>query len=243
MAESAMREIVARGDRAPRPVRRGGRAPRRRGAAGRAVGDRRGQRAAPRRGVRRRARDHRRDQGRGADLEARGRGRRAPLGRGHRPGVRSPGTAGERAQVRRARAPGETQLAWEAMRELRPQIGDADEFAARIDDVQRPDGYRLFGVVRGRRDAGRRRRRIPRARDAVRGTHALRRRPLDASRAARGRGHAGGAARAPRRRGPDARLRAGCSSTRASGPSAATRTASTCATAWRSSRTTSRKRL
>ena len=36
------------------------------------------------------------------------------------------------------------------MRELRPQIGDAAQFAARIDDVQRPRRYRLLAVVRGR---------------------------------------------------------------------------------------------
>ena len=50
-------------------------------------------------------------------------------------------------------APGETQLAWEAMRELRPHIGDAGEFAARIDDVQRPGGYRLFAAFEHGRDS------------------------------------------------------------------------------------------
>ena len=70
-------------------------------------------------------------------------------------------------EVRELRS-GETQLAWQAMRELRPQIGDAAQFAARIDDVQRPQGYRLFAVVRGRPRDGRRRRGVPRARDAVR---------------------------------------------------------------------------
>jgi GNAT superfamily N-acetyltransferase len=39
--------------------------------------------------------------------------------------------------------PGETHLAYEAMRELRPNIETEAEFIARVNDVQRPAGYRL----------------------------------------------------------------------------------------------------
>jgi GNAT superfamily N-acetyltransferase len=37
----------------------------------------------------------------------------------------------------------ETSLAYAAMRELRPHIGPDAEFVARVNDVQRPGGYRL----------------------------------------------------------------------------------------------------
>ncbi len=39
--------------------------------------------------------------------------------------------------------PADTGLAYEAMVELRPNIGTASEFVARVNDVQRPAGYRL----------------------------------------------------------------------------------------------------
>ncbi len=39
--------------------------------------------------------------------------------------------------------PGETQLAYEAMLELRPNIGTETEFVALVNDVQRPAGYRI----------------------------------------------------------------------------------------------------
>ena len=39
--------------------------------------------------------------------------------------------------------PADTDLAYEAMLELRPNIGTASEFVARVNDVQRPTGYRL----------------------------------------------------------------------------------------------------
>jgi GNAT superfamily N-acetyltransferase len=39
--------------------------------------------------------------------------------------------------------PAETHLACEAMLELRPHIGSEREFVARVNDVQRPAGYRL----------------------------------------------------------------------------------------------------
>lgn len=42
--------------------------------------------------------------------------------------------------------PGETALAFEAMRELRPRLDDATAFVERIDTVQRPEGYRLAGA-------------------------------------------------------------------------------------------------
>ena len=68
--------------RAPRALSRGRRAPGRPGPAGRAERDRRRLRRPPRGSVRRRPRGDRPDQGRGADLEARGRGRRrGALGR------------------------------------------------------------------------------------------------------------------------------------------------------------------
>jgi len=37
----------------------------------------------------------------------------------------------------------DTRLAYEAMLELRPNIGAESEFVARVNDVQRPAGYRL----------------------------------------------------------------------------------------------------
>ncbi|MTV26333.1 GNAT family N-acetyltransferase [Nitriliruptoraceae bacterium ZYF776] len=42
---------------------------------------------------------------------------------------------------------GETRLAVPALRELRPHLGSDAEVVARIDRVQRPDGYRLLGVL------------------------------------------------------------------------------------------------
>lgn len=39
--------------------------------------------------------------------------------------------------------PSETHLAYEAMLALRPNIGTEAEFVARVNDVQRPSGYRL----------------------------------------------------------------------------------------------------
>jgi GNAT superfamily N-acetyltransferase len=44
-------------------------------------------------------------------------------------------------------AGGETALAFEAMRALRPHLVDAGEFARRVDEVQRPQGYRLIAAV------------------------------------------------------------------------------------------------
>ena len=41
---------------------------------------------------------------------------------------------------------GETHLAFEAARELRPHLTSASEFAERVDRVQRPEGYRLVGA-------------------------------------------------------------------------------------------------
>ena len=46
-------------------------------------------------------------------------------------------------------AAGETALAFEAMRALRTHLADADEFARRVDELQRPQGYRLVAVVEG----------------------------------------------------------------------------------------------
>jgi GNAT superfamily N-acetyltransferase len=40
----------------------------------------------------------------------------------------------------------ETRLAFAAMRALRTHLADEDAFARRVDEVQRPEGYRLAGV-------------------------------------------------------------------------------------------------
>ena len=42
--------------------------------------------------------------------------------------------------------PAETHLAYAAMLELRPHLGSEPEFAAHVNDVQRPEGYRLAGA-------------------------------------------------------------------------------------------------
>ena len=41
---------------------------------------------------------------------------------------------------------GETALAFDAMRELRPHFGDEAGFVARVDELQRPEGYRLVAA-------------------------------------------------------------------------------------------------
>ncbi len=41
---------------------------------------------------------------------------------------------------------GETALAWEALRALRPHLTDRDAFVARIDGLQRPEGYRIVAA-------------------------------------------------------------------------------------------------
>ncbi len=45
-----------------------------------------------------------------------------------------------------------TGLAFLAIRALRPQLGDESEFVHRVDDVQRPEGYRLVGAFVDRSD-------------------------------------------------------------------------------------------
>jgi len=45
--------------------------------------------------------------------------------------------------------PGETGLAFLAMKALRTHLADEEEFVRRIDDVQRPEGYRLVGALDG----------------------------------------------------------------------------------------------
>lgn len=42
--------------------------------------------------------------------------------------------------------PEETRLAYDAMRALRPQIGDEHDFVARVNDFQRPEGYRIVAA-------------------------------------------------------------------------------------------------
>jgi GNAT superfamily N-acetyltransferase len=41
---------------------------------------------------------------------------------------------------------GETHLAFEAARELRPSLESAEAFVTRVDTIQRPEGYRLVGA-------------------------------------------------------------------------------------------------
>jgi GNAT superfamily N-acetyltransferase len=56
--------------------------------------------------------------------------------------------------VIRELAGGDTHLASEAMLVLRPQVGSVEEFVRRVDEVQRPAGYRLIGFfVEGREQA------------------------------------------------------------------------------------------
>jgi GNAT superfamily N-acetyltransferase len=50
-----------------------------------------------------------------------------------------------RTVIREIVPPG-TALAHRAMRELRPHMGDEEAFVRRVDDVQRPEGYRLVGA-------------------------------------------------------------------------------------------------
>jgi hypothetical protein len=45
--------------------------------------------------------------------------------------------------------PPDTGLAFAAKNELRPQLGDQAEFARRVDEVQRPEGYRLVVAFDG----------------------------------------------------------------------------------------------
>jgi GNAT superfamily N-acetyltransferase len=55
--------------------------------------------------------------------------------------------SGSDSPVVREIGPGETGLAHAAMRELRPAFGeDRAGFVRRIDEAQRPQGYRLFGA-------------------------------------------------------------------------------------------------
>jgi GNAT superfamily N-acetyltransferase len=42
--------------------------------------------------------------------------------------------------------PGQTALAWEALRALRPHLTGRDAFVARIDELQRPEGYRIVAA-------------------------------------------------------------------------------------------------
>jgi GNAT superfamily N-acetyltransferase len=50
--------------------------------------------------------------------------------------------------------PPDSGLAYLAMRELRPHVPDEATFVRRVDDVQRPEGYRLAGAFEdGSRDA------------------------------------------------------------------------------------------
>jgi ribosomal protein S18 acetylase RimI-like enzyme len=48
--------------------------------------------------------------------------------------------------VIRELGPGETGLAFEAMRALRPALASEDDFVARVDGVQRAEGYRVVAA-------------------------------------------------------------------------------------------------
>jgi GNAT superfamily N-acetyltransferase len=51
--------------------------------------------------------------------------------------------------------PEETELAFEAMRALRPHQGERERFVERVNEVQRPEGYRLVAALAdGGRQAG-----------------------------------------------------------------------------------------
>lgn len=49
-------------------------------------------------------------------------------------------------RVIRELAAGETHLAYQAMLELRPNIGTSSEFETQVDEIERPEGYRLVGA-------------------------------------------------------------------------------------------------
>ena len=67
----------------------------------------------------------------------------------HGPARRRPDGRGSAADLHRGLirelGVGETHLAYEAMLVLRPRIGSASDFQKRVDEVQRPEGYRLIG--------------------------------------------------------------------------------------------------
>lgn len=48
--------------------------------------------------------------------------------------------------------PDTTAFAYEAIRALRPALASAAAFAERVDDVQRPEGYRLVGTFEDRHE-------------------------------------------------------------------------------------------
>jgi GNAT superfamily N-acetyltransferase len=63
----------------------------------------------------------------------------------------TPGEPDTQPRVREIAA-GETATAYSAMRELRPHVVDAQEFVTRVDQIQRPQGYRLVGVFLAERN-------------------------------------------------------------------------------------------
>jgi GNAT superfamily N-acetyltransferase len=60
--------------------------------------------------------------------------------------------AGDASSDIRELEPGETRLAHQAMRELRPAYQDEEAFIAYVEDVLRPEGYRLLGAFVGERE-------------------------------------------------------------------------------------------
>ena len=85
---------------------------------------------------------------------------------------------------------GETHLAFAAMLELRPHIGSSEEFVRRVDEVQRPGGYRLIASFGDEEQAAAAA--GFRVIDYLAWGHALYCDDLSTRAAHRGRGHAGG---------------------------------------------------
>ncbi len=85
---------------------------------------------------------------------------------------------------------GETRLAFAAMLELRPHIGSSKEFVRRVDEVQRPGGYRLIASFADEEQAAAAA--GFRVIDYLAWGHALYCDDLSTRAAHRGRGHAGG---------------------------------------------------
>lgn len=85
---------------------------------------------------------------------------------------------------------GETHLAYAAMLELRPKIGSSADFVRRVDDKQRPQGYRLIASFDGEEEqaAGAAGFRVL---DFLAWGHALYCDDLSTREKFRGRGHAG----------------------------------------------------
>ena len=112
---------------------------------------------------------------------SRARRRRRGLGRARR----SDGALPPLWQLSSARSSRrDTALAFPAMQALRPHYVEEAAFVERVDEVQRAEGYRLVGDLRGRAGTRARRRGLPGRAHAHVGALPLRRRSLDAARSA-----------------------------------------------------------